>query len=84
MTGIQENLEWCGQRISKETSSCTGKGHERMKSTELMRLGNNQERLYVLICDNDNWVSRLVSPPDSGQAEETVCVSLHVIHSFCL
>lgn len=82
MTGIQENLEWCGQRISKEPSSCTGKGHERMKSTELMRLGIIKKG--CMFCDNDNWVSRLVSPPDSGQAEETVCVSLHVIHSFCL
>ncbi|OPJ79284.1 hypothetical protein AV530_005164 [Patagioenas fasciata monilis] len=37
VTGIQENLEWCGQRISKEPSSCPGKGQERMKSAELMR-----------------------------------------------
>ena len=34
--------------------------------------------LCFFLCDNDDWVSYLVSPPGSGQPEETKCVSLHV------
>lgn len=48
---------------------------ERMKPIELMRLGINSERLYFFLYDNDR-VPHFISPP--GQAEETVCVSVHL------
>ena len=46
-----------------------------MKSIELMKLGNNYERLYFFLCDNGDGVSHLASPPDSEQAEETVRIA---------
>lgn len=57
--------------------SCAGKGRreDEVSSTNEVR---KQLRWFFFPSDNDDCVSHLASPPDSAQAEETMCVWLHL------
>lgn len=64
-----------GNREGMKAKSLSWQGaEERMKPIELRRSGISSEKLYFFLHAND-WIPHFVSPPDSGQAEETVCIS---------